>query len=451
MAFYSVSVLLFLAAVLSSCYAHKLGMDFHHRFSDKVREWTDSHGLPPAWNPEEAPHGSVEYYQALLKHDLHRHRGRSLASGELYAFARGNKTYEYLGNLHYAYVDLGSPSQIFLVALDTGSPLFWVPCNCKQCAPTSDSSYGNITFRNYNLSASTTSKTISCSSSQCFTDSSTKCSSKTADCTYTIEYGSGNYSSSSSGIIVQDYLYLTKEDSTSNVVYIPILFGCGEVQTGDLLNGGPPNGLMGLSSSNISVPSMIAYNKAISITNSFSMCFGKDGYGRLNFGDVGSKDQNETSLNSNPSAHYNISLTEVVVGTTTNKLSFNAIVDSGTSYSGFTDSIYLKLATSFSAQVSEQRINISGIPFEYCFETSANQANTKIPSVSFATQGGSTFRALYPTVPIYDENTNTQFAYCLGIIQYDINIIGENFLVGQRIVFDIEKQVLGWKPYNCYS
>ncbi|KAJ3691277.1 hypothetical protein LUZ61_020441 [Rhynchospora tenuis] len=279
---------------ISSVWTSTIG----HRFSDKVREWTDSHGSPPAWNPEEAPRGSIEYYQELLKHDLHRHRGRSLAAGELYAFARGNKTYEYLGNLHYAWVDLGSPSQTFLVALDTGSDLFWVPCNCEQCAPTSDSSYGNITFRNYNLSASTTSETISCSSNQCFTDSSTTCSSKTADCTYKIDYGSGNSSSSSSGIIVQDDLYLTKEGTTSKIVYIPILFGCGEVQTGDLLNGAAPNGLMGLGSSNISVPSMIAYNAAI--TNSFSMCFGKDGYGRLNFGDEGSKDQYNTSLNSNP-------------------------------------------------------------------------------------------------------------------------------------------------------
>jgi Xylanase inhibitor N-terminal len=45
-------------------------------------------------------------------------------------------------SLHYAFVDLGTPSQTFLVALDTGSGLFWVPCNCKQCAPSSDPSYG---------------------------------------------------------------------------------------------------------------------------------------------------------------------------------------------------------------------------------------------------------------------------------------------------------------------
>jgi hypothetical protein len=54
---------------------------------------------------------------------------------------------------------------------------------------------------------------------------------------------------------------------------------------------------MGLGLTNLSVPSMIA--NAGLISDSFSMCFGADGYGRLNFGDQGSADQNETNLNIN--------------------------------------------------------------------------------------------------------------------------------------------------------
>ena len=99
MAYSSVSLLFCLTtALITSCYGNKLGLDFHHRFSDKVREWTDSRGLPPTWNPEEVPRGTVEYYQRLLKYDLHRHRDRSLAEGDLYAFAKsGNETFEYIG------------------------------------------------------------------------------------------------------------------------------------------------------------------------------------------------------------------------------------------------------------------------------------------------------------------------------------------------------------------
>ncbi|KAJ3691276.1 hypothetical protein LUZ61_020440 [Rhynchospora tenuis] len=245
---YSSIFFVFLIIALSSCYANKLGLDFHHRFSDKVREWTDSQGLPPVWTPEETPRGTVEYYKALLKHDLHRHHGRSLATGELYDFAQGNVTEEYYGKY-------------------------------------------NMVFNNYIPNASTTSKKISCSSNQCFTSSANSCTNKIADCTYIIEYADD---STSSGTLIQDDLNLIKQTLPSDIVKLPIVFGCAGNQTGNM----PPNGIMGLSVSNISVPSILARNGLIS--DSFSMCFGTDGYGRLNFGDTGSADQYETALNINP-------------------------------------------------------------------------------------------------------------------------------------------------------
>lgn len=36
--------------------------------------------------------------------------------------------------LHYTWIDVGTPNTSFLVALDAGSDLFWVPCDCVQCA-----------------------------------------------------------------------------------------------------------------------------------------------------------------------------------------------------------------------------------------------------------------------------------------------------------------------------
>lgn len=49
-------------------------------------------------------------------------------------------------SLHYTTVALGMPSQTYMVALDTGSDLFWVPCDCISCAPTSSASYGFVSF-----------------------------------------------------------------------------------------------------------------------------------------------------------------------------------------------------------------------------------------------------------------------------------------------------------------
>lgn len=70
---------------------------------------------------------------------------------------------------------------------------------------------------------------------------------------------------------------------------------CGKVQTGSFLNGAAPNGLFGLGMDNISVPSTLANENITS--NSFSMCFGRDGIGRITFGDRGSSYQGETPFN----------------------------------------------------------------------------------------------------------------------------------------------------------
>jgi hypothetical protein len=48
--------------------------------------------------------------------------------------------------LHYTWIDIGTPSTSFLVALDAGSDLLWVPCDCIQCAPLSASFYSNLVY-----------------------------------------------------------------------------------------------------------------------------------------------------------------------------------------------------------------------------------------------------------------------------------------------------------------
>lgn len=72
---------------------------------------------------------------------------------------------------------------------------------------------------------------------------------------------------------------------------------CGKEQTGIFLSGAAPNGLLGLGMDNVSIPSILASQGLAS--NSFSMCFGLDGSGRISFGDNGSLDQAETPFNLN--------------------------------------------------------------------------------------------------------------------------------------------------------
>lgn len=69
---------------------------------------------------------------------------------------------------------------------------------------------------------------------------------------------------------------------------------CGKVQTGIFSNIAAPNGLIGLGMGKISVPSFLANQ---GLPDSFSMCFGYDGLGRIDYGDTGPLDQRETPFN----------------------------------------------------------------------------------------------------------------------------------------------------------
>jgi hypothetical protein len=46
--------------------------------------------------------------------------------------------------LHYALVTVGTPGQTFMVALDTGSDLFWLPCQCDGCTPPASAASGSV-------------------------------------------------------------------------------------------------------------------------------------------------------------------------------------------------------------------------------------------------------------------------------------------------------------------
>jgi len=45
-----------------------------------------------------------------------------------------------------------------------------------------------------------------------------------------------------------------------------------------------------------------------------------------------------------------------------------------------------------------------------------------------------------------------EYVYCLAIVKsMKLNIIGQNFMTGLRVVFDRERRILGWKKFNCFS
>jgi hypothetical protein len=188
-------------------------------------------------------------------------------------------------------VAVGTPSATFLVALDTGSDLFWVPCDCKHCAPIANNASAprrGSQLQPYSPGQSSTSKPVGCGNALC--DRPNACAAtNSSSCPYTVNYVSAN--TSSSGVLVEDVLHLTRDGGEA--VEAAVVLGCGQEQTGAFLDGAAVDGLLGLGIDRVSVPSVLAAGGLVA-SDSFSMCFSPDGFGRINFGDAGRRGQAET-------------------------------------------------------------------------------------------------------------------------------------------------------------
>ncbi|KAL0738296.1 hypothetical protein Bca4012_014506 [Brassica carinata] len=397
----------------------KFSFEVHHMFSDAVKQTLGLDNLVPE-------KGSMEYFKVLAQRDQFI-RGRGLASNNEeppVTFMRGNRTVgiDLLGSLHYANVSVGTPATWFLVALDTGSDLFWLPCNCGTTCIRDLKDIGlprSIPLNLYSPNVSSTSTSIRCSDKRCF--GSRGCSSPANICPYQIQYLSSN--TSTRGTLVEDVLHLVTEDDDLEPVKANVTLGCGQIQTGLLQLGFAVNGLLGLGMNDYSVPSVLA--KANITANSFSMCIGNiiDVIGRISFGDKGYTDQEETPLVPvGPSPAYAVNVTEVSVGGEALGIMLLALVDTGTSFTHLLEKEYDLVTKTFDDQVKDKRRPIDPkIPFEFCYDLRSCDGTAM---------------------------------YCLGILKsvdFKLNIIGQNFMSGYRIVFDRERMVLGWKRSDCYE
>ncbi|KAI3865956.1 hypothetical protein MKX03_036815 [Papaver bracteatum] len=432
---------MYLLQNIKNCNAFQtFGFEMHHRFSDQVKAVIGGDDLPEI--------GSREYHAAMV----HRDKVFRGLDSKLLTLSDGieetSNIASLIGSLHYATVSLGTPSLLFLVALDTGTNLLWVPCDCATCTPVvlDKNPLIKTNLNIYNINSSSTSKYVPCNSSLC--ELRSECSKSSSQCPYQAVYN-GNINSS--GVLVEDVLRLKKEINKPKEIDARITFGCGQVQTGIYFNGTARSGLFGLGIGNTSVPSILSMQGLVA--NSFSMCFGSDWVGKIIFGDKGSSDLAETPLNPmQEDPWYNISVAQLSVGGNLSHhlLDVTAVFYSGSEYTYLNDPAYTALCDSFNSQTLHKRLSYDfDADFEYCYDVSSESTELVVPNVTLVMKGGSQFNVYNPMVPIKNDD-GTVTAYCLGVIKSSKeNFIGNNFMTGHHIVFDREKMVLGWKESNC--
>uniref|UniRef100_A0A5B6YJX0 Putative aspartic proteinase-like protein 1 isoform X1 n=1 Tax=Davidia involucrata TaxID=16924 RepID=A0A5B6YJX0_DAVIN len=415
-----------------------------HRFSDEAKSFWVSRNGNVSWPKQR----SVEFFRLLLSSDLNRQRMKLGSQNQLLVPSEGSETFSYgnyLGWLHYTWIDIGTPNVSFLVALDAGSDLLWVPCDCIQCAPLSSYYMLDRDLSEYSPSVSSTSKRLSCSHQLC--DLGPNCKSLKEPCPYIVNYYSAN--TSSSGFLFEDRLHLASvsEHAPQSSVQASVIIGCGRKQSGSYLDGAAPDGLMGLGLGNISVPSMLA--KAGLVRNSFSICFHENYSGRILFGDQGLATQQSTSFLSLEGKYitYLVEAKCYCVGSSCLKQTgFQAQVDSGTSFTYLPFEIYEKVVVEFDKRVNATRSSLEGFP--YCYESSSPEL-LNIPRMELMFSMNQSFIIKNPMFH-FTSNQGVDLQ-CLGIhpIDEELGIIGQNLMMGYRMVFDRENLKLGWSLSNC--
>ncbi|XP_057491010.1 aspartic proteinase-like protein 1 isoform X2 [Actinidia eriantha] len=298
----------------------------------------------------------------------------------------------------------------------------------------------------YRPSTSTTSKHLSCSHQLC--QLGPNCQSPKQPCPYIVNYFSAD--TSSSGFLVEDTLHLAGNDDKSNTsVQASVIIGCGRKQSGGYLDGVAPDGLMGLGLGEISVPSVLARGGLV--WNSFSLCFDNDDSGRIFFGDQGPAAQHSTPFLPSDGKYvtYIVGVKACCVGSSClDKTSFEALVDSGTSFTFLPKEAYERVAEEFDRQVNATRTSYEGYPWKYCYKSSS-QVMPKTPSLALKFAVNNSFVVHDPVFIIYGNQGVVGFCLAVEPSGESSGTIGQNFMTGYRIVFDRENLNLGWSRSNC--
>ncbi|XP_050214862.1 aspartic proteinase-like protein 1 isoform X2 [Mercurialis annua] len=355
--------------------------------------------------------------------------------------------------LHYTWIDIGTPNLSFLVAVDAGSDLLWLPCDCIQCAPLSSTFYSSLDrdLSEYRPSLSSSSTHLSCNHQLC--DLGSHCKNLRDDpCPYVANYGDSE-NTSSSGFLIEDKLHLASvslnSNSTQKQMQASVVLGCGRKQTGGYLDGAAPDGVMGLGPGDISVPSLLA--KAGLIPKSFSLCFDVNGSGTILFGDLGHTSQKSTPLLPLQGRYdaYLIEVESYCVGNSCLEQSgFKALVDSGSSFTYLPTDVYNKIVLEFDKQVNAERISSQGGPWNYCYNVSSKQLND-IPAMRLQFLMNQSLLIHNSTYYVPQNQEFTVFCLTLQPIDYNYGIIGQNYMTGYRVVFNMEDLKLGWSSSNC--
>ncbi|KAJ6850135.1 aspartic proteinase-like protein 2 [Iris pallida] len=391
----------------------------------------------------------------LRAHDSRRH-SRMLAAGAA-DIPLGGLSLPTATGLYYAKIGIGTPGQDYYVQVDTGSDLLWINCiECKNCPK--DSGIG-IKLKLYDLKGSESGNVVSCDDSFCSVmyQSEPKGCVHGVPCQYSVMYGDG---SSSGGYLVRDVVQYNQVsgDHQTIAANASIAFGCGALQTGEETDDAV-DGLLGFGQANYSMISQMASSGKV--RKIFAHCLDTiNGGGIFAIGNVVEPKVKTTPLVPDM-PHYNVILKSIDVGGTFLQLPTDlfesgdgkgTIIDSGTTLAYIPDEAYSPMMDAIFGNRKDLGFRNEGDFTCFIYSGSVDDA---FPIVTLHFEKSLTL-SVKPSDYFFQYKDNN---WCIGWQrrgpqpkdQKDLFLLGDFLLSNKLVVYDLEKQVIGWTDYNCSS
>ncbi|XP_023772912.1 aspartic proteinase Asp1 isoform X1 [Lactuca sativa] len=349
---------------------------------------------------------------------------------------------------YHATLSIGNPPKSYFLDIDTGSDLTWLQCDapCTKCTPAPHKPY------------KPNKELVECMDPLCESvhwPETHQCQSPKEQCDYTVQYADDG---SSIGVLVKDSFSLQYINGT--VAKSILAFGCGYNQEVPASMDPPyTDGILGLG---LGKASILHQLRELGVTRSVvGHCLSAKGGGYLFFGDqlVPSSGVVWTPMSTTEiEKHYSLGTAELFLGGKTTRMKGLPIVfDSGSTYTYFSGEAYKALYSMLMNDMKGKKVYITN----------------EDKSLPVCWKGSKPFKSIYDVKnlfePIILKFKKSKFQLnpesyliiskngnaCFGILNgsevglENINVIGDISFQDKIIIYDNEKQQIGWTPANC--
>lgn len=368
---------------------------------------------------------------------------------------RGRFSYlnEIVGDF-YLHLPIGSPPQLLIFTLDTGSELTWTQCSpCLHCNHT-----GAPLFHSSN---SSTYHRLSCTSPLCSHSLGFNkgCSSQSpASCLFQLQYGEGS----------TDAGYLSVDVFRFGKLRQPFVFGCAEIDIETVPS--PVSGIMGLSAGPYSFasqllsggyPKKFAYclpDRLTNLTSSGMIVFGESSPPKLMYTPL------IPPLPPLADLYYYIGLSGISLGSRLLEIPASAfkyhtdgsggtVLDSGTAITHFVESAYKPLIEALNQSTTHLKPFAVGGAGDVCYRIPITATQLpNIPPITFHFMGGVDLELEANSILYPAEVDGNNIILCAAFASsgaIPLNIVGNYQQQNYWIEYDLELQRVGFAKTNC--